>query len=600
MDISSVGRRISQNLVIRGEQIPIIYGWFVANRFVVNRRYQRKLVWTIEEKRSFVDSLIHGYPVPLILLAEQKSVDGGVFEILDGMQRLNAITSFIQGEFDLDGSYFDLNTMVETKSLLDGGILNQVSPVLDRGVCTAFAKYTLALSIFAPDKAEEIDDVFRRINANGRILSQQDLRAAGATGRFATLARHIAETIRGDVSYGDILALNQMNKISITNSQLDYGIHVNEIFWVRNNVLRRDGVRESRDEELVADLLANMILPEMQASQTDVIHEYYGVGPNNPSVIFEQLEALVAQFGEEVLKNRFLRVYEIFRKVIADADRPLDQIMFNARRPNGFQRHFQVVFLAMSSFLYDQQKDVSDFKRLVKLLSGIGDHIEISGGGRWAVQEKEALVKAAKKRLSLAFKKKSVADPADEIWETKIETILRQSLTEQSAFDFKQGFCRLDKTRAFDDAAFAEAIKTATAIANLGPNTKGYLLVGISDKPEHAERFREITKSEPVIFAERFIGGIDSEAVATSGSLDRYYQRVVESIKRQPISVEFAGHLAERVHIPLYKGKTVIVFDVEPMGKAVLFDNQYWTRHGASTIKVEMEDVERLILKFNK
>ena len=45
------------------------------------------------------------------------------FEIIDGMQILNAIISFIAGEFSYDNAYFDLNTMVESKSLLDKGKL---------------------------------------------------------------------------------------------------------------------------------------------------------------------------------------------------------------------------------------------------------------------------------------------------------------------------------------------------------------------------------------------------------------------------------------------------------------------------------------------
>ncbi len=58
------------DLSIKGESIQSLYGSYLSKTFLVNRRYQRKLVWTIEEKRSFIDSIINGYPVPLVLLAE--------------------------------------------------------------------------------------------------------------------------------------------------------------------------------------------------------------------------------------------------------------------------------------------------------------------------------------------------------------------------------------------------------------------------------------------------------------------------------------------------------------------------------------------------
>jgi uncharacterized protein with ParB-like and HNH nuclease domain len=65
---SSVQRELS----IRSESIQRIYNFYVNHLFYVNRRYQRKLVWTIEEKRAFIDSILQGFPVPIILLAESE------------------------------------------------------------------------------------------------------------------------------------------------------------------------------------------------------------------------------------------------------------------------------------------------------------------------------------------------------------------------------------------------------------------------------------------------------------------------------------------------------------------------------------------------
>lgn len=71
----------------RGMSIQEAYKEYRAGNFTVNRRYQRKLVWTIEEKQALVDSVLQGYPIPLILLAFTPLPKGGKsFEILDGMQ----------------------------------------------------------------------------------------------------------------------------------------------------------------------------------------------------------------------------------------------------------------------------------------------------------------------------------------------------------------------------------------------------------------------------------------------------------------------------------------------------------------------------------
>ncbi|MBQ1112928.1 DUF262 domain-containing protein [Streptomyces sp. C3-3] len=64
----------------------------------MNRRYQRKLVWTVEEKCDLIDSILSDLPIPLILVAEISGEGGTSYELIDGMQRLNAIFSFIENE----------------------------------------------------------------------------------------------------------------------------------------------------------------------------------------------------------------------------------------------------------------------------------------------------------------------------------------------------------------------------------------------------------------------------------------------------------------------------------------------------------------------
>ena len=123
---------MQNDLLIRNENIQRLFDWYNDGLFIVNRKYQRKLVWTIEEKQNFIGSILLDYPVPLFLLA---NVPEGKYEIIDGMQRLNAIFSFIKGEFAItyegETGYFDLQTMAATKALFDKNELEQKTPLLD-------------------------------------------------------------------------------------------------------------------------------------------------------------------------------------------------------------------------------------------------------------------------------------------------------------------------------------------------------------------------------------------------------------------------------------------------------------------------------------
>src|SRR5436309_7216159 len=71
----------------------------------VNREYQRGPVWSTPQKKSLVDSVLRGYPIPLIYLHHiSKEVAGhrlDKFEIIDGQQRINALYEYREGAFNL-------------------------------------------------------------------------------------------------------------------------------------------------------------------------------------------------------------------------------------------------------------------------------------------------------------------------------------------------------------------------------------------------------------------------------------------------------------------------------------------------------------------
>jgi uncharacterized protein with ParB-like and HNH nuclease domain len=58
------------------------YRLYRSGNLLVNRNYQRKLIWSVDEKEKLIGSILKGYPIPLILLAERPQVHGsGKYEI---------------------------------------------------------------------------------------------------------------------------------------------------------------------------------------------------------------------------------------------------------------------------------------------------------------------------------------------------------------------------------------------------------------------------------------------------------------------------------------------------------------------------------------
>jgi hypothetical protein len=108
-------------LTPQSPSIQSLYSWCREDRLYVNRRYQRKLVWTLEEKQKLIDSILRKFPIPAILLAE-KTDKPNFYEIIDGLQRLHAIVSFIEMSFPtIDGRYFNLEYFPTAKAQSDTG-----------------------------------------------------------------------------------------------------------------------------------------------------------------------------------------------------------------------------------------------------------------------------------------------------------------------------------------------------------------------------------------------------------------------------------------------------------------------------------------------
>jgi hypothetical protein len=589
-----------QDLTVKGESIERIYGSFQGKRYLVNRRYQRKLVWTLDEKKSFIDSVTKGYPVPIVLLAEIRADERSVFEIIDGMQRLNAIMGFIENEYPVNGAYFDLNTMAATKVLLDAGSLKQKEPVLARETCVGIASYTVPFSIYESSKEDEVDEVFRRINSGGRKLSRQELRIAGSTGHFSQVVRKIASTVRGDVSATDTLLLNDMNKISIGSKELSYGIDVDEVFWIQQGILTKEQTRESRDEELIADMLGYILLDPKPSSRSEFLDDYFGFGEGDSSAQrLTEIELAVQKYTQEVIASDFQRTIDQIKLTLNSSRSTFGQLLFG-EQPARAPRYFQIVFLAFHKLIVTENQEVSDFGRLVKVLTGIGSSIHVTEGGRWGAQDRVNAVNALIGTISPVFIPAQSYDPARVRWITQLENILVQSYTEQAAYDFKQGFLRLDDEHRFDEASFEKVLRTIAGIANIRKGTTGYVLIGITDKQSDADRVQQIFGVAPKRFERFNITGVEHEATALGKTLDQLFQMITGKIRQSALSEPLRDYVARNVKLVRYYDKSVLILETRAQEDPSHFNGTYLIRTGNELMEVPSAKFSDLFRRFQR
>jgi Protein of unknown function DUF262 len=281
------------DLASQPTSIQSVYTWYREGKLYVNRRYQRKLVWTQEEKQKLIGSILNKYPIPAILLAERDGTHG-TFEIIDGLQRLHSIVSFIENAFPLeDGRSFDVEHFPTAKSAAAEGAfkVKQGEPLIGAKEASTILDYSLALSVMRNATESEINDVFDRINTYGHRLSDQERRQAGVQNEFSAMVRQLACTLRGDSS-AEVLSLQAMPSISIDLPMANHGYEVraDEVFWVRQGILRSTDLRDSLDEQCIADIAACIVGGKLIARSKDALDEIYTKRSDESDRILSALE----------------------------------------------------------------------------------------------------------------------------------------------------------------------------------------------------------------------------------------------------------------------------------------------------------------------
>ena len=308
-------------MIPRGMSVQEAYRLYRSGNLLVNRKYQRKLVWPEQEKAELIDTILRGYPIPLILLAERPSIHGpGRYEILDGVQRLNAIFSFIENHYPVNDKYFDVNEFTRAKQLSDEGVFSvaeEDKPRLDERECANILDYQLAVTTFSAFGDEEVTEVFGRINSRGRQLSDQERRQAGVINIFGELARKNSAEIRGDASK-EILLLSQMPEISIETSRTKqhYGLRAEDMFWYKQGILTATQLRSSEDEEMVADILSSIILNRPFKRSKDRFDQLY----DENSDLYREIEDALFAYPPNKLYEEVKQTFSVLREIVEEYD----------------------------------------------------------------------------------------------------------------------------------------------------------------------------------------------------------------------------------------------------------------------------------------
>lgn len=587
---------MQNNLNIRGEPVQTLYSRFRQSTLIVNRRYQRKLVWTLKEKQKFIDSLVNQFPVPLFLGVNfQHKTKGNCFEIIDGMQRLEAINSFIECRFSVNGHYFDLSTVAETNKLLQEGSLIQRHPVLSFEDCKNFLNYPLPFSTSNYSSSEHVDETFRRINTGGVRLSRHEVRQAGAVTQFSDLVRKCAIYVRGDASHSDIVDLSAMRAISVTKEPDSEGINIYNTFWHSFGILSEENILASRDEEIIAHIISFITNKGESLTYSNYLDKIY----TEESKESKETEECINKISPEIIYNQFCHTFNELKSTLEKGNNKFTFIYKDG--PKKTNHAFQVIFLAFHNLIIKEKMKIKYHSNLAKKLEGIAETClgQLNSDKQWHNDDRKKMIAAVCGVIRDSFIQRGPEDPTLDSWADNLEHLLNQSRTENVCYDFKVGFHRLEDNGKFDKYAFSHAIKTLTAMSNSW-NGNSYVIVGIADKKSTSDRHEHFYGSHSLEHNGFYITGINNEAEKYHKSIDEYQQKIYNYTNNEPLEKDTIRNILSNARIVKYHDKEVIVFKISRKEKPIKYNNEYYTRSIANTdpIPVSRDEEFNFISNF--
>jgi hypothetical protein len=583
----------------RGMTVTEAYRSYREGQFIVNRTYQRKLVWTHHEKVRLLDSMLRRYPIPLILLLQTEQ---NKYEIIDGMQRLNAIFSFIENTYPLaDGRFFNVDEFATAKEVASQGLFEPAATdqKLSRAECATVLDYQLAVTIFTVGDESDVTDVFGRINSGGKQLSPQEQRQAGVVTPFASFIRRLSSELRGDAS-AEMVNLADMPLVSVDapTLKLGYGIHAEDTFWCKQGVLRTKELRDGYDEQTVADLAASVLLDEPFGVSRERLDEAYDIGSDLHTGLHNRLAAYPAdQLGQE-LKSTF----SVLTETIESVD-PLPNAFRRRVNPqaggNPVRTPFYAVFMAFFKLVIRDSKEPTDAAGILAVLENLaskletGSHHVKSSDRRANIDVTVGLIqdRFAHRELPLLNHGPGLA--------LDFENALRRSKIETPRYEFKQGVLDLSRNRVKNGELAARLAEIACSIANISPGTDGFIYIGVADDQEDAQRVAQIDSVAPIKVGDVHVVGIDREAKRNGQTIEEYVRALVADLRATDLSEPLKTDLLAAVDTVLYRGFSVVRLRIRGQSRMSWVGDESFVREGSETHLATAKQVAAVTARFS-
>ena len=179
-----------------------IMNLYEQEELIIRPEYQRLFRWTNSQKTSLIESILMGIPIPPIFVAEDED---GVWELVDGLQRVSTILSFfgrLKQDLELPEEESDVAEDIVSNmnnwELESGDLIKELegfnSETLPKKFSLNIKRSVCRVEILRGKSNTSMKyELFKRLNSGGTKLTPQEIRNAIYRGIDPTLNELIEE-----------------------------------------------------------------------------------------------------------------------------------------------------------------------------------------------------------------------------------------------------------------------------------------------------------------------------------------------------------------------------------------------------------------------
>jgi hypothetical protein len=263
---------------------------------IIRPAFQRYFRWSIEQRSSFIESILLGIPIPPIFVAAN---DKGVWELVDGLQRVSTMLSFFGVLKSEDEGLKGKNNWVliagDKVEALEGFTYETMPELFRRSLKRAACRVEILNWNSNYDMRFEL---FKRLNTGGALLTEQEIRNC-IYRDISTEFNDFLKAISGNQNFLELISLEDEKIGQLYHEEL---------------ALRFVSLFENKEN--VKTGLSQHMTTFMQTALGNKNFDY-----KKQTIIFENLFTLLGPLGKDIFRRRgrfITTIYDIVTVGVAE------------------------------------------------------------------------------------------------------------------------------------------------------------------------------------------------------------------------------------------------------------------------------------------